>query len=397
MAAALAVAVPAELAARTAGRAVAVLSGAAGAVPAAVLSLTEGVVKAMVVKWKLAAVAVAAGLGLTGLGAWNGTNRAAVAAADERPAAKPAPQRGSGSNVHLIGFVDAGTVPEKPTPPVAAGPVATIFGDVPVTREAFAEHLIARYGKKELELFVSKQIIAHAFARKGWTISADDVQAALDADLKAAGVASREQFEKDVLPQHGKTMAEWVEDVITPRLMLARLCREQVAPPTEEELRAMFDAKHGEKRECRMILCPTAEDAAATHKEASAGGEAFDRAVRRQHHSSLAAGGGLFPPVPTVRPAEKLSKFEEAVHAAVTALRPGEVSRPVAIEGAFLVIKCDKVIPADGSKSFEVEKLMLLKEVLDARINREVPRLMDELKREANAKYLLTFPDPVKQ
>jgi hypothetical protein len=365
------------------------------------------VVKAMVVKWKLAAVAVAAGLGLTGVGAWNGTNRAAVAADDvpsvkASPTAKPTPPgvrvavpplgpSPSAVFEFYVGLFGGETGQPKP-----ADAVATIFGDEPITRQQFADYLITRYGKKELELFVNKQIVAHAFARKGFTLSAADVQAAIDADLKSLGV-TRGQFEKDVLPKSGKTMAEWVEDVITPRLMLARLCREKVAPPTEEELRAIFDAKHGDKRECRMILCPTAEDAAATHKEASADGEAFDRAARRQHHASLAAGGGRFPPVPTARPAEKLGKTEEAVHAAVTALRPGEVSNPVVIDGgAVLVIRCDRVIPADPSKSFEAEKPGLLAEVVQAKVNREVPKLIDELKREANPKYLLTFPDPPK-
>ena len=150
----LAVTVPAGLASATARNAVHVLTCAVGAVPAGVLALTEGVVKTMIVQWKLAAVLVAACLGLTGFGAWRGTSAPEAIAASDPPKTAPAVQ------------------PPQKAPPVAAPkptePVATIFGDVPVSREAFADYLIRKYGKKELEPFVNKQIIERAFKEKGW-------------------------------------------------------------------------------------------------------------------------------------------------------------------------------------------------------------------------------------
>lgn len=182
-----AVVVPAGLAEATAERAVAVLTGTVGAVPAAVMSLTEGVVKTMVVNWKLAAAAVAVGLGVTGLGVWGGSGGLPARAADG-PHAAPPPRPG-------------------PAPVEPGGAVATIFGDIQVSKDAYADYLIRRAGKKELELFVHKQIIAHAFGRKGWVIRAEDVQAALEADCRALEV-TREEFEAQVLPRHGKTPTE---------------------------------------------------------------------------------------------------------------------------------------------------------------------------------------------
>src|SRR5262245_26502036 len=213
VAAGLTVTVPANLASATVQNAVHMLTRTVGAVPAQVLFLTEGVVKTMLVKWKLAAVMVAACLGLSGFGAWQ-SSTTSVAAADPKPMV--APQK-----------------PPEEKKPGASKPtdaVATIFDDVPVTREAFADHLIRRYGKKELEKFVNKQIIAHAFAKKGWTIKADEVMAALDEDCKALGV-TRDDFIKNVLPRYDKTLEEWTEDVITPRLMLTRLCKTRIAAP----------------------------------------------------------------------------------------------------------------------------------------------------------------------
>ncbi len=95
-------------------------------------------------------------------------------------------------------------------------------------------------------MFVNKQIIAHAFGRRGWVISADDLNAAIEDDCKALGL-TREKFTTDVLPRYGKTLGEWTEDVIAPRLMLAQLCKAKMPAVTEAELRQAFDAKYGEK------------------------------------------------------------------------------------------------------------------------------------------------------
>ncbi|MDY3563110.1 sigma-70 family RNA polymerase sigma factor [Gemmata sp. JC673] len=67
----LGVAVPSGLAGATVRHAVTALGRSSGVVPAAVLSLTEEVTKAMMAKWKLALAAVATCATLTSLGAWN--------------------------------------------------------------------------------------------------------------------------------------------------------------------------------------------------------------------------------------------------------------------------------------------------------------------------------------
>jgi RNA polymerase sigma factor (sigma-70 family) len=460
-AAGLAAAVPAELASATVRGAAAVQGGAAGAVPAAVWSLTEGVVKAMLTtKLKMATVMAAVGVGLTlAGGTWADRPGGSVARAAEPPASQP---------VYPVKSVDGGTVPPAPPPakPLdkdlfsffirffsaagAAGPpasqpvnpvksvddgkappaspltykpidgnlvlgrrsgtltgdgktlpVATIFGDVPVTREAFAEYLISRYGQKELEKFVNKQIICRAVAGKGYVSRLEDLQAALDADAKALGL-TRGQFLKDVLPRYGKTETEWMEDVIEPRLMMAFLCGEKVKTATDEELKAAFDRKYGEKRECRMILCLTAAEAEAIYRAVADSEEAFAAAARRQPNSTLAATGGRTGAIPTAVPAGRAvvpaGRADEAANKAATALRAGEVSRPVKLDlngGFYVVLKCDQVIPADASRKFADEKAALLPEVLQEKLNRETQNLFDDLKRQANPTYHLPFDVPV--
>jgi len=401
--------VPPGLASATVGNAMRVLTHAVGAVPAGILSLTEGVMKTMIVKWKLAAVLVAACIGLMGFGAWRDSTTPVAAASppattpqfaakppgEQNPpplAQKPSnsswtyavvlPTKSVQTGNYFTVYDFAGFVPD---------PVATIFGDVPVSREAFADHLIRRYGKKELELFVNKQILAQAFGKKGWTIKAEDVFASLDSDCKALGV-TREQFTKEILPRYGKTLDVWMEDVITPRLMISQLCKAKMPAVTEAELRQAFKVKYGEKLKCRAIYWKKDEEKEARkmYEKVRNNEDAFAACAQRQSNPNLAATRGIIPPIPRTP-----SPDADAATLAVAKLKVGEISPLIATADGFIVVKCDEVIPADKTRSFEAEKLLLLSEVSEARINREIPKLFDELKREANPKYHLTFPDPV--
>ncbi|QJW98821.1 sigma-70 family RNA polymerase sigma factor [Frigoriglobus tundricola] len=376
-----AVAVPAPLATATVQNATHLLKHAAGAVPAGVLALTEGVMKTMIAKWKLVAVTIATCVGLTSAGAWR-----------ESPA-QDVPVPGQPARAVPVAKAPPGKpVPEKaPDAPKPPEPVATIFGDVPVSREAFTDHLIRRYGKKELEQFVNKQIIAHAFAQKGWVLKPDDVQAELDNDCKALGV-TRERFVKDVLPKYRKTLEEWVEDEIAMRLMLGQLCKTKLPAVTEADLRQAFDAKYGEKLECRVITWTKDEgDAARKAYEKVRDSEAeFASHARQNSNASLAASGGRIAPISRTPPPDGGD-----VQRAVRDLKAGEVSPLIATADGFMVVKCDRVIPADKTKSFDAEKPMLLAKVLETRLNNEIPKLFKDLKQQANPTYHLTFPDPV--
>ena len=388
--------VPAELTAATARHAAAVLSLATGTVPAAVLSLTEGVVKAMVVKWKLAAVVVAACLGMSGFEAWEGlpVPTATAAAGPQEPPktppgkpspADPGPGPDDAPAVQNLRFHS-----DEPPAPKA---IATIFGDQEITRDSFADHLIRRYGKKELELFVNKQIVARAFGKKGWTISADDVQRTLDEDCKAMGV-TREQFAKDVLPRYNKTLDEWTEDVITPRLMLTQLGKTRLAPPTEAELRQAFAAKYGEKVQCQVITWTKdqGDEARKVYEKVKGDVEAFKQHVMRHSDPTLARSAGLIAPTP-LSPMPGGEEWEG--HAAVAKLKKGEVTPLVATKDGYMVARCVAEIPADATKKFEDEKPSLFRELTEAKLNRDIPKLFNDLKREASPKYHLTLPEPV--
>lgn len=79
----------------------------------------------------------------------------------------------------------------------------------------------------------------------------------------------------------------------------------------------------------------------------------------------------------------------EKIVKAIAEAKQGDVLGPFELGQGFFLLRCKEPIPADRSKTFDAEKPLLLKEVLDAKINREIPKLMDEMKRQAAPKYHL--------
>ena len=186
------------------------------------------------------------------------------------------------------------------TPPAPAADhrvVAYIYGSVPVTREELGEFLIARGGAEKLELLVNKRIIEIEAARRNITITATEIEAGLNDDLKGLGI-NKADFIKHVLPRYGKTLYEWTEDVIKPRLMLNKMCRDRVKV-TDDDLRKAFENRYGEKRQAKVI-CWNKQDQKAALKqweEARKSEVDFDRIARTQADPNLASSCGLVAPV----------------------------------------------------------------------------------------------------
>jgi RNA polymerase sigma factor (sigma-70 family) len=364
----LCVAVPAGLASATAGRAVAVLAGAAGAVPAGIEFLTDGVVKAMAVStWKLAAVAAAAAVGLTGFGAWRSGEPRAVAA----------------------------------DPPPVPKAVATVGGQ-PVSKEEYADFLIRRHGEEEFQQFVTHRVIARAFAAEGLSLKPGEVAALLDTPGDT-GMPAGWHAVCGLAPMHLPTRAPWVREVAAHYLMLRKLAEARIPPPTEAELRAAFARTHGPQVVCWWVVW--FEDTPAEIREKVAAALRAGQDLRR----AVSAGtlpNGRSPINYSDRHEYPRAGYELAVmwtpggrtvHEVAAKLKVGEVTDVFEADGRKVLLKAVEELPADGSKTFEAERPALAKSLADQKLHREMWKRLDELKREARPEYHLTVPDAAKK
>jgi hypothetical protein len=261
--------------------------------------------------------------------------------------------------------------------------VAYIYDTIPITREELGEYLIARMGKDRLGTLVNKRIIDHVCQQKGIEVTPAEVEADLAETLKGFNV-NRSEFVSKILKPYKTTLYEWKEDVIKPRLLLTKLCRDRVQV-TDEDVRNAYEAYHGEKLECRMILWPREEKSHVfmLYPKIRDSEEEFDRASRQQADPKLAATAG------------KIAAFgrhttgNEEMEKAAFGLKPGEISQVIETPQGLVVIKCLQHVPPDGKKLEEV-RAELVKDIINRKISQqEIPKLFNELRTAAHPTIFL--------
>jgi hypothetical protein len=264
-------------------------------------------------------------------------------------------------------------------------PVAYIYGTEAITREQLGEYLIARLGTARLENLINRCIIEHACQQRGIEVTAAEIDAALGEDLEGLKVNLKD-FVTKILKHYGKTLYEWKEDVIRPKLLMTKYCRDRVTVG-EPDLHQAFEAKYGEQVKCLMILWPKGQGqeqfAQKLYGDLRDKPGEFERQARQQATPALAAKGGEAPPFG--RHSTGSDKLEEAAFG----LRPGEISALLETDVGTVCLKCVQRIPPRADKQFEQERVALAKEVYDKKIQAAMPDAFKEMRTKANPQKVL--------
>jgi hypothetical protein len=273
-----------------------------------------------------------------------------------------------------------------PTPgEYATRPVAYIYNSIPITREDLGEYLIARFGPERIDFFVNRRIIERECQSRGIQVTDAEVEAQLVEDLRSMNIARLEDFVNQVLKRFHKNLYEYKEDVIRPKLYMAKLCRPHVTV-TDEDLQKAFEAHYGPKVKCKMIVFNKGtgtrlmtEAWTKIHEDPAQ----FDKLAREQPIKALAATGGDAPPI------HKHFGNDEVERIAF-GLQVNEVSQLIALsDGTSVILKCIEKIPADSKYRLEDERLKLHKEVMDTKLADEVQKTFKRLRQEADPKVFL--------
>jgi parvulin-like peptidyl-prolyl isomerase len=264
--------------------------------------------------------------------------------------------------------------------------VAYIYGSIPITREELGEYLIARQGAERLELMVNHRIIELACQKKGITVTDAEVDAALAEDLKRMNIPTVKDFVNQILKKNKATLYEYREDVLRPKLALAKMIRSQVQV-NEEDLRKAFDAYHGEKVDCQIIMWPPEEKRRVlteVYAKIRDSADEFDRVARSQASAALAPIQGHIPPF------ARYTTGNEELENEAFKLHPGEISKVIETPQGLIVVKCIKHIEADKTAVLdEKERAKLEKEIIDKKVQLEFPMVFKRLRDEANPQLFL--------
>jgi len=281
--------------------------------------------------------------------------------------------------------------PQIPEAPVLDGgeyakcPVASINGLL-VTRQMFGEYLIERQPDR-LENLVNRKIIEMAYQQQGFPpVTQAEIEASFREDLKKINVNARE-FITNVLKRYNKTLFEWKEDVIRPRLMMKRFCEAQVKIDAGD-LQKAYDSAYGEKVICRMIMWPKSEQShviTSIYPKIRDDDNEFTFAATHQASPTLAANAGRL-----IKPITHFSTGNDMMEQIAFNLRDGEVSQVMEWENQIYVLKCDRHLPRDENIKMEQVRKELQDKITDAKVQAMIPMVFKELKDKAQPKYFIT-------
>ena len=264
--------------------------------------------------------------------------------------------------------------------------VAYLYDGKPVYREELGEYLIARFGAERLEFMINRKIVEIECAKRNITASDAEVEHRFKQDLYSFGSALTEKdFVNNILKRFNKTLYEWKEDVIRPKIMMEKLVRSQIKI-TENDIREGYEARFGPKVECRMIVLAGDNLKVAQDVWTKVKGSRieFDIEAKKQAIRNLAETGGK---VPAIHKHFGDKKLEQAAFA----LKEGEISPLIELPDRTLVILCcDRHIPAEQSVKYEAERTKLHKEMEDLRVTQRIPEVFKELRQHAQPKFMLT-------
>jgi parvulin-like peptidyl-prolyl isomerase len=252
---------------------------------------------------------------------------------------------GSGSSADANPF--GGGRRDVKQPPVAQGgevvppgvrPIALVNG-AEITRDQLAAECLSRHGTGVLETLVNRAIIEQSCRAAGVAVTAQDVDAEIDAMSRRFNVP-RDKWIELIKQERNVTPKQYAEDIVWPMIALRRLAAAAVEP-TADEIQEAFEKQFGPAVKARIIVLRSREEAEAVRAQAAAAPAEFP-ALARKHSVdvSSASANGWVQPI-------RLHSGEPQFDRAAFALEPGQISAVVQVADQFIVIKCEGHLPAD--------------------------------------------------
>ncbi|MBX3354915.1 MAG: peptidylprolyl isomerase [Phycisphaeraceae bacterium] len=218
---------------------------------------------------------------------------------------------------------------------------AVIWNEVVIEWSDLRPRLAERSGGTVLEEMLIDRRLEQVLSQRGITLSADAI--AQEEQLLLQTLApSRERAEtllRELRLAQGLGRQRW-NDLLRRNAALRALIAEEVRV-TDEAVIAALDAAHGPKRVCRIIAVPDVRTAESIGAQLAGGLSFADLAVERSTDRS-AERGGLLAPISRLDP-----NYPQSFRSALWSLAPGQVSAPVLLDRAWVIIRLEREIPAE--------------------------------------------------
>lgn len=226
--------------------------------------------------------------------------------------------------------------------------IAAMIGNEPIWLDGLVGPLLEASGGVVLEEAVLDRMLEREAATAGVRIDASQIdaeRALLTDSFTRAGLASTPDDAERRLESIRRARGLGDERF---RGLLRRnaLLRALVAPSvvvSPEALKQAHAFRFGARYQARLIVAPTAPEAAALRTRVL-NGEEFSALAAESSVDSSAARGGVLEPISPADPS-----YPASIRTALADLRPGEVSLPIAVEQGYALVRLDRVMEPSGT------------------------------------------------
>lgn len=289
------------------------------------------------------------------------------------------------------------TATKLPTMP--NDPVAIVNGQV-ITRQQLADEAIARKGEEILDTLVARVMIDQALKSKGLSVTADDVNAEIEAVAQRMAGLSREAWLRTLAKERNISPIQYARDIIYPSLALKKLAAPRVQV-TQAEINEAFEAMYGEKLRVRVIMLDKMRAAQDAWEKIRANPAGFEKlAMEISIDPSRSVGGLQSEPISRFSYPRTVSDsaFRQLVDGDANDKDPshkpkdGDFTGPVQItESAWVIMKREGLIPrkeVDKNDATVNENLRQL--VFDAKIKEKIAEVFTELEKQTSIENRLS-------
>ncbi|MEI7923087.1 MAG: parvulin peptidyl-prolyl isomerase [Planctomycetota bacterium] len=285
-------------------------------------------------------------------------------------------------------------IPSSPNDPVA------IVNNQVITRQQLAEEAIARKGEEILDTLIARVMIDQALKSKGIAVTADEVNAEIEAMAQRMAGLSRDAWLRTLAKERNISPIQYARDIIYPSLALKKLAESRVQV-TDTEITEAYEAMYGEKLRVRVIMVDKMRAAQEAWEKLRLNPASFEKlAMQISMDPSRSIGGLQSDPIARFSNPRTVSDsaFRQLVDGdtndkdAKHKPKDGDFTGPIQItESAWVIIKREGVIPrkeVDKNDPKVTENLRQL--VFDAKIKEKISEVFSELEKQTSIENRLS-------
>lgn len=266
--------------------------------------------------------------------------------------------------------------------------VVAVVNREEISRNELAQQALWHFGKDVLESLINKHVVAQQCQARGIEVTPKEVQEEIDRLAKRFGLPT-EQYLKMLHEGREISPAQYAEDMVWPTLALRKLAAERLQV-TQQEIDDAYESEYGPSVQVRLIACRSEEKAYRVHAEALTNPDDFPNLAKdHSDDRNSASARGLIQPI-------RRHVGDKTIEQIAFSLKPGEISDVIPVAGQYVILRCEKHLPARPVPRENVVEI-LEEGIRDKKLQAAAGELYRELQDAARVENIFNDPEKRKQ